>query len=309
VEPGILLAFLESARQDAEAINEELRSAGNAENYRSHLDSIFRRSHSIKGDAQLLDLDFLAEQAESLEQKIVGIRNKKQPEGEDFLPLAVSCSNLLSIIEKLDVIVGKWLRLSDTVRLSVGTGNYIADSLKEMAQRLAGRYGKLADLEIAGFEEQDFKPDKQKALKDILVQLVRNSIYHGIETPEQRIKAGKSEGGAITIKAETIGGALRIVFRDDGAGIDGEKIKNKAVKAGLISREKAATMTGQESALLIFHSGFSTAGSPDEVAGKGIGLSLVKTRVQELKGKLSLKSRLGSYSEFILMFPLQVLQG
>jgi two-component system chemotaxis sensor kinase CheA len=178
-----------------------------------------------------------------------------------------------------------------------------------MAQRLAGRYGKLADLEITGFEEQDFKPDKQKALKDILIQLVRNSIYHGIETPEQRIKAGKPESGAITVKAEAIGSALRIIFRDDGAGIDSEKIKDKAVKAGLLSREKAATMTGQESALLIFHSGFSTAGSPDEVAGKGVGLSLVKTRVQELRGRLSLKSRLGGYSEFILMFPLQVLQG
>jgi Amt family ammonium transporter len=309
VEPGILLSFLESTRQDAEAINEELRSAGNTENYRGHLDSIFRRSHSIKGDAQLLDLDFLAEQAESLEQKIVGIRNKKQPVGEDFLPLAVSCSTLLSIIEKLDVIVGKWLRLSDTIRSSVGTGNFIADSLRQMARRLAGRYGKLADLEIAGFEEQGFKPDKQKALKDILVQLVRNSIYHGIETPEQRIKAGKPKSGAITIKVEAAEGALRIVFRDDGAGIDGEKIKNEAVKAGLISREKADTMSGQEQALLIFHSGFSTAGSPDEVAGKGVGLSLVKARVQELKGRLSLKSRPGSYSEFILVFPLRVLQG
>jgi Amt family ammonium transporter len=321
VDPGILLAFLESVRQDAEAINEELRrgtggsgpggifrSGGSTENYRDHLDSIFRHSHSIKGDAQLLDLDFLAEQAENLEQKIVEIRNKKQPGGEDFLPLAVSCSTLLSIIEKLDVIVGKWLRLSDTIRGSAGGENFIAGSLKEMARRLAVRYGKLADLEIAGFEERDFKPDKQKALKDILIQLVRNSIYHGIETPEQRIRAGKPETGAITLKAETTEDALRIVFRDDGAGIDGEKIKTRAVKAGLLSRERADAMTGGESALLIFHSGFSTAGNPDEVAGKGVGLSLVKTRVQELRGRLSLKSRVGSYSEFILLLPLQVLR-
>jgi Amt family ammonium transporter len=316
VEPGTLLAFLESARQDTEAINEGLRKAGNApdnagDNYRERLDTIFRHSHSLKGDAELLALDFLAEQAEDLEQKIVAIRDKKELTGEDFLPLVLSCSDLLSNLERLNAIVTKWLKLSAAVgpdATAAGAG-LMGDSLKQMARRLAGRYGKQVELTVTGLEDRSFRPEKHKALKDILVQLVRNSIYHGIEKPEQRLKAGKAETGAISINAAAEGSELRIVYRDDGAGIDGEKIKRKAVKAGIITGEKARAMNEREQALLIFHSGFSTAENPDRVAGKGVGLSLVKTRVKELKGKLSLTSRRGSHSEFVLVFPLHALTG
>ncbi|MDR2159063.1 MAG: ammonium transporter [Treponema sp.] len=315
VEPGTLAAFLESARQDAEAINEGLRAAGNApENsggpYREWLDSIFRHSHSLKGDAELLALDFLADQAEQLEQKIAAIRDMKEPAGEDFLPLALSCSGLLSSLERLDAIVTKWLALSEAVRSEAGAGtSLMADSLKQMARRLAGRYGKQVELTVTGLEDRGFRPEQHKALKDILVQLVRNSVYHGIEKPEQRRKAGKAESGAISIRAAVEGSDLRIVYRDDGAGIDGEKIRQRAVKAGIITREKAGTLNEREQLLLIFHSGFSTAENPDRVAGKGVGLSLVKARVKELNGRLSLKSRRGSHSEFTLLFPLRVLTG
>jgi Amt family ammonium transporter len=314
VEPAALMAFLESARQDAEAINEGLRAAGNSPGnsggaYREQIDSIFRHSHSLKGDAELLALDFLADQAEQLEQKIAVIRDMKDPAGEDFLPLVFSCSELLSSLDRLNAIVTKWLTLSEAVRRETGAAKtgLIEDSLKQMARRLADRYGKQVELTMTGLEGQTFKPEKHKALKDILVQLVRNSIYHGIEQPEQRRKAGKAESGAISIRAAVEGSDLRIVYRDDGAGIDGEKIRRRAVTAGIITREKAATLNERDQASLIFHSGFSTAANPDRVAGKGVGLSVVKTRIKELKGKLSLRSRRGSYCEFILVFPLRVL--
>jgi Amt family ammonium transporter len=311
VEPGALLAFLESAKQDAEAINEGLRDAGNVREdsgYRERLDSIFRHSHSLKGDAELLALDFLADQAEQMEQKIMVIRNMEKPAGEDFLPLVLSCSDLLSSLDRLNAIVTKWFALSDAVRSETGI-SVMGDSLKRMARRLAGRYGKQVELTVTGLEDREFRPEKHKALKDILVQLVRNSIYHGIEKPEQRRQAGKAESGVISIRAATEGSDLRIVYRDDGAGIDGEKIGQKALKAGIITREKAAAMNERDKVLLIFHSGFSTAENSDRVAGKGIGLSLVKARVRELYGKLSLRSRRGSHSEFTLVFPLDVLTG
>jgi Amt family ammonium transporter len=322
VEGGTLLAFLESAKQDAEAINEGLRTAGAvAENdggdYRERLDGIFRHSHSLKGDAELLALDFLAEQAEQLEQKILVLRNKKELSGEDFLPLAFSCSDLLSSLERLNAIVNKWLALSAAVRseavpadtdTGIGTG-LMENALRQMAGRLAERYGKQVELTVTGLEERSFTPESHKALKDILVQLVRNSVYHGIEKPEQRLKAGKAASGAISIRAAAEGSDLRVVYRDDGGGIDVEKIKEKAVKSGIITREKADTMNKREQALLIFHSGFSTAENPDRVAGKGVGLSLVKSRVKELKGRLSLQFRRGSHSEFAMVFPLHILTG
>jgi Amt family ammonium transporter len=310
VKPEALLAFLESAKQDAEAINERLRAPGNETEksgggYRERLDSMFRHSHSIKGDAELLALDFLADQAEQLEQNIAAIRNKRDLSGEDFLPLALSCSDLLSSLERLNTIVTKWLALSAAVRSEAGpAANFMEDSLKQMARRLARRCGKQAELTVTGLEGRSFTPETRKALKDILVQLVRNSIYHGIETPEDRLKAGKPESGLISIRAAAEGSSLRVTCRDDGAGIDSEKIKTRAVNAGIITREKAAAMSEGDQAMLIFHSGFSTAEKSGRVAGKGVGLSLVRDRIKALGGRLSLKSRRGSHTEFTILFPL-----
>jgi two-component system chemotaxis sensor kinase CheA len=208
-------------------------------------------------------------------------------------------------IEKLDAIITKWLKLSDTVRSSITHKGYgITETLRQMARRLAERYGKEVELEMSGFDAYDFNPNKRKAIKDILLQLVRNSVYHGIEDPAKRRGAGKPEKGFISIRTEAGESGLRIVFRDDGAGIDGEKVKKRALSAGIISKEKAASLSEREKALFIFHPGFSTADKPDSVAGKGVGLSLVKEKVKELGGKLSLKSRAGSYCEFSLIFPL-----
>ncbi|MDR1933906.1 MAG: ammonium transporter [Spirochaetales bacterium] len=304
VDPETLVAFLESVKEDSEAINEELRSG--SENYSRRLDTIFRHSHAVKGDAELLMLDFLADKAEALEQKILVLRRAGENlTAEDFLPLTISCSELMGSIEKLDAIITKWLKLSDTVRGSITRKGYgITETLRKMAQRLAERYGKEVELEMPGFDAQDFNPDKRKAIKDILLQLVRNSVYHGIEAPAKRRGAGKPEKGFISIRTETGGSGLRIIYRDDGAGINAEKVKKRALAAGIISEEKAASLSEREKILFIFHPGFSTAEKPDSVAGKGVGLSLVKEKVKELGGKLSLKSRVGSYCEFSLVFPL-----
>ncbi|MDR1618263.1 MAG: Hpt domain-containing protein, partial [Treponema sp.] len=314
LEPGTLTAFLESAKQDAEAINEGLRTAGGPESstgdYRKRLDGIFRHSHALKGDAELLALDFIAGKAEDLERKILAIRDAETLSGEDFLPLVFSCSALLETLEQLNGLLAKWLRLSGALNTGAAVkAGLMEDSLREMARRLAGRYGKRVELTVTGLEDQSLKPGARKAVKDILIQLVRNSVYHGIETPEQRRKAGKAEDGAISIRAAAEGASLRVIYRDDGAGIDGEKITERALKTGIITKEKAGAMSGRERMLLIFHPGFSTAETPDQVAGKGAGLSLVSARVRELQGRLSLRSRRGFHSEFTLVFPLHALTG
>jgi chemotaxis protein histidine kinase CheA len=304
VEPETLVAFLESVKEDAEAINDELRSTD--KDYSKRLDTIFRHSHAVKGDAELLTLDFLVDKAEALEQKILTLRRSgKTLEAEDFLPLAISCSELMGNIEKLDAIITKWLKLSDTVRGHITPAGYgLGDALRRMVGRLAERYGKEIELVMSGFEKYDLNPAKRKGLKDILLQLVRNSVYHGIEEPEKRRKAGKPDKGLITIRMEADESKLYVIYRDDGAGIDGGKIGRKAVSAGIITEEKLAALSDSQKFLFIFHPGFSTADKPDDVAGKGIGLSVVKDKIRELGGKLSLKSRLGSHCEFALVFPL-----
>ncbi|MDR0876755.1 MAG: ammonium transporter, partial [Treponema sp.] len=287
VDPQVLTDFLESARDDAEAINNELRSGASGgaspggENFNSRLDVIFRHSHAIKGDAQLISLDFLAEKAEALEQQIQNIRSRKEISPEDFLPLTIACSGLMENIEKLDGIINKWLKLSETVRGGLAAKNDgLKESLEGMAQKLAEKYEKEVQMEFSGFENLKLNSVMRKGLRDILVQLVRNSVYHGIETPDIRREAGKNTKGSISIQARSDESNFYVVYRDDGGGLNGERIKNKAVAASLVSAEKAKTLSEQEKILFIFHPGFSTAENPDDVAGKGVGLAVVKEKIR-----------------------------
>jgi two-component system chemotaxis sensor kinase CheA len=149
----------------------------------------------------------------------------------------------------------------------------------------------------------------RKALRDILVQLIRNSVYHGIEEPWKRRILGKPEQGRISIIAEEAENSrgeriLMITYRDDGGGIDKEKVRQKIISGGNISEEGARMLSEKDLIRYIFQAGFSTAEKADAVAGKGVGMGLVMTRVKESGGRLSVKSQPGLFCEFSLQFPL-----
>jgi Amt family ammonium transporter len=308
VDPEVLLDFLESVRNDAEAINNELRLGSG--DFAAYINTIFRHSHAIKGDAQLLSLNFLADKAEGLEQRIASLREKPGISTEDFLPLTISCSELMQLIEKLEAIINKWLKLSDSVRGSVAEkNNSLRDSLEDMAARLAKQYGKELRLEMPGFKNIRLESGMRKALRDILVQFIRNSVYHGIEEPGKRRFLGKPEEGKISISVDESENSrgernLSILYHDDGGGIDLEKIRRKIIAEGTISAEGARVLSEKDLVRYIFQAGFSTAEKADNVAGRGAGMSLVAARVKELDGRLSIKSQPGLFCEFTLNFPL-----
>ena len=120
---------------------------------------------------------------------------------------------------------------------------------------------------------------------------VRNSVDHGIETPEARIAAGKPETGTILLKASNEGNQIVIEIKDDGAGIDVEKVRKKAVERGLIHPDKA--VTEQDAFNLIMQPGFSTAEKISNISGRGVGLDVVKTMINNLKGTISINSAKG----------------
>ena len=157
---------------------------------------------------------------------------------------------------------------------------------------LAKGCGKQVRLEMDG---KDTELDKSilEAIKDPLTHLVRNSVDHGIETPEARIAAGKPAEGVVTLRAFHEGGLVNIEISDDGAGIDIEKVRAKAVEKGLISAERAAQMADREVANLIFLPGFSTAAKVTNVSGRGVGMDVVKTNIEKIGGTIDLANRPG----------------
>jgi chemotaxis protein histidine kinase CheA/ActR/RegA family two-component response regulator len=165
------------------------------------------------------------------------------------------------------------------------------------------KYGKQVELYVEG---GDTPIDKVilESLSDPLVHMVNNAIAHGIETPAQRLAAGKSADGSIKIRAFHQGTQTIISIEDDGAGIDTENVKNKAISKGLITPEKAITMTKQEVYDLLFMPSFSTRDEADELAGRGIGMDVVMSSLQEIRGTITTESKLGKGTTFTIRLPL-----
>ena len=171
----------------------------------------------------------------------------------------------------------------------------VRDLAKEMEKQIR--------LVING-EETELDKTLIEEINDPLVHLVRNSVDHGIELPEERKKAGKDPIGTITLSAVHEGNDIIISIEDDGKGIDPEFIKEKAISKGLITEAKAKEMTVQEAYNLIFLPGFSTAAKVTNISGRGVGMDVVRTNVAKLRGIISVESVKGKGTKMIVKLPL-----
>ncbi len=179
-----------------------------------------------------------------------------------------------------------------------------------LVRDLSKDLGRTVQLNIQG-EETELDKTLIEEINDPLVHLVRNSIDHGIETPEERKKLGKPELGTVTLSAEHEGNNIIISIEDDGKGIDTEAIKEKAISKGLISQEKALEMSKQDIYNLIFAPGFSTAKKVTNVSGRGVGMDVVKTNVAKLRGIINVESEVNKGTKIIIKLPLTlaIIQG
>ncbi|QJA05510.1 hybrid sensor histidine kinase/response regulator [Thermosulfurimonas marina] len=168
---------------------------------------------------------------------------------------------------------------------------------------LARSTGKKINLHIEG---ADTELDRSiiEAIKDPLTHLVRNSVDHGIESPEERAQVGKPQVGTLVLRAYHEGGQVVVEIEDDGRGIDVEKIKRKAVERGLISPEEASRMGEREALNLIFRPGFSTAEKVTNISGRGVGMDVVKTNIERLGGSVEIQTVKGAGTTVRIKIPL-----
>jgi two-component system, chemotaxis family, sensor kinase CheA len=163
--------------------------------------------------------------------------------------------------------------------------------------------GKEVGIEMEG-KETELDKTIIEAIKDPLTHLVRNSVDHGIELPEDRVKAGKDRIGRLILRAFHEGGQVNIEISDDGAGLNPERIRKKAVERALITTEQAARLTEREIFNLIFLPGFSTAEKVTNVSGRGVGMDVVKTNVEKIGGTVDVQSTLGRGTTVRVKIPL-----
>lgn len=196
--------------------------------------------------------------------------------------------------------------MADGVRgmrmLPVGT---LLDGFPRMVRDLARDLGKEVALKISG---ADVEADRVilEALKSPLTHLVRNSVDHGLETPEVREASGKPRKGTVRIEVSRRGPALEILVSDDGAGVDAEAVRRAAERSGLVSPERAGELSHTEILDLIFSPGLSSRAAATDVSGRGVGLDVVRECASRLHGRIRVESEKGAGARFELMAPLSL---
>ena len=172
-----------------------------------------------------------------------------------------------------------------------------------MVRDLQKTLGKKMELYMSG-EETELDRTVVDEIGDPLMHLLRNSADHGLESAEIRKERGKPEVGSIFLEAYQDGNNVVIEVRDDGNGIDTESVRNKAIERGIITPEQAENMSEKESVDLLFHAGFSTAKVVSDISGRGVGLDVVKSKIEALSGEVEVKTKLGEGSSWIIRLPL-----
>ena len=172
-----------------------------------------------------------------------------------------------------------------------------------IVRSLARDMGKEVDLQIFG-EETELDRSVVDEIGDPLIHLIRNAMDHGLETPDERSAAGKSRVGTLILAAVHEGNQIIISIKDDGRGIDTDRVGRKAVEKGLVTEDQLAAMSQRELFDLIFLPGFSTKEKATDLSGRGVGMDVVKTNIKKLNGLIEIKSEKGLGSEFILRLPL-----
>ena len=308
------------------------------------LNAIYREMHSLKGEASALKLHSFTKIASDAEDKLDALQNQGKLSGNNFLPLAVHLDDLLSLsntIETLGERINQAAPKShasaqpmkkaavaassssashaSAADQSVATASFaggnnidlsddVADEqlayYQDFAQDIAVRQGKQVQLNGHNLAHVAIPDSLKKPVREISIQLLRNAVVHGIESPEARQATGKSAVGSIDLEMQRDAQKLIIVLQDDGQGINYEGIRNKLIADGRYSSEEASTLTEGELLKTLFTSGFSTKEHADEDGGRGVGLDVIKALVKEYDGKLNVNSELGKMTRFVITLPI-----
>ncbi|GAA5316905.1 MAG: hypothetical protein AseanaTS_21090 [Candidatus Pelagadaptatus aseana] len=219
--------------------------------------------------------------------------------GTDF-----EMSHMPKLLEGLSQLEQNTRELQESVmRIRMLPISFAFNRFPRMVRDLSRRLNKNIDLVLVG-EQTELDKTVMEKIGDPLVHLVRNSVDHGIESPQERLAAGKSETGEIVLNAYHQGGNVVIEITDDGKGLNREKLLSKAIENGLVAESDAAAMSDDQVHDLIFQPGFSTAKEVSDVSGRGVGMDVVRRNIQELNGSVEITSKEGQGSRITIRLPL-----
>ena len=318
VDPQLLADFIQLLDEGVKSINEELeKRVYSTSSFATKLDKINRIAHALKGEASMLNLTMVEKNLHALEDKLVVLNDKRSLEGDDFLPITIELTAIVKSADSIRLFMSRFSEVavshSDShllpVPSKVKSESALNRALTQLVDKISRDNKKTVLLDLSLFDESLIPAKNFNVVKSIIIQLLRNAIIHGLEKPAKRVQRGKPEQGVISIVVKEVAGAITVVVKDDGRGIDFTSIKKHLVTQNVYSQEQVEKMTARELVKVIFKPGYSTAKKVSNHAGRGVGLDVVKTYIDSMGASLSVGCKAKRSSEFRITIPLQNVDG
>ncbi len=303
-DPAMLRQFVSRAEAGLLEVNDLLRSTSDTQGEAAisrALDQAARRIHAIKGDAATLGLETFASQAHQFESELQRIRQSGGGTGnmgDALLALPMPLEDLLGKVAALKSLSGA-PRLDGS---DAESGEAINEALARLTHEVADSSGKRVETIVRMGSQSDLEGEARHLVREIAVQLARNAVAHGIETPASRTASGKAAQGKVEVQLLRGETDWTLSVRDDGAGLSAARVRQRLLDLKWYTAAQLDSFNERQIVGHIFKPGFSTAESTTIHAGRGVGLDVVQANVQRLGGRMLLGSVPGQYTEFKVKF-------
>jgi len=303
VHPEALQDFYGSIETEIAAIDLALKSDATIA-VRERVERLFRAAHTIKGTAQLFKIDFIAAEAHRFENFLHGLLQIHSIEKSDLADVQIAYAELQNALGGFEEMISRiMLFQKDTSSTHAGAIELMRNSLYRMVTEYAENTDKEIEIHFDNFTPEVIPSRFLPGLRDALVQSVRNSLAHGIESFSERTAQGKRATGTIQIRAQTTDSAFVVTIRDDGKSFDIDAIRRQIREHHLAAEATINSLIDDQLIDYIFTPGFSTAEHSDSIAGRGAGMDVIKYKIQQLGGEIRIAWRKKQFTEFTFVFP------
>ena len=295
--------YLDNTDQSLEAVNALLRQpARNTSEFKDKARAMIAEIHSVKGESAALSLNNISDVCHELEDNLSTAVNQSEVDGHDFVEPTVQLNKLMSYNQSLRALFNSIFGSQSESKNDSKSVNW--DHLASFTNDVAKRQSKKVKLQTSGLDTPNLAPDVIASINTISTQLIRNAISHGIESPIERKRSNKDIAGILSIALfDNHDDGFQFMFHDDGAGINFDRITQKAIEKDIVTAEKAKTLTKSQLINMIFSSNLSTSDETDEDKGRGVGMVAVLEATKKIGGRISVKTNPIIGTTFIVNFP------
>lgn len=305
VGPKLLWRFISSTREDLEFLRSLCKDVLETQDYQNLVTPAFRLTHTIKGNAALFDLTLFKHYAGDLENEITQYQHQGNDADVKWVQNILDRIAIMEeILKETDYLLEELTAIQHTDDSEFSRTQALLTTIRQLVEQLARNSDKQVTLRSQGFDLSQLPADSYDDVVEVVTQLVNNAVVHGIEKPKQRQLLGKFPIGMVWLQSDVLDDSVRIRVQDDGAGPNFELIRKLATQCTEYSQQQLEDMSNAQIANLMFVPGLTTVNKANDMAGRGIGMDMIRQKLEDINAELRMRFSSGEGCQFDIVVPL-----